>query len=247
MRNDQNSSTGDQLDTGTVEARVMEVERSFEGLLNSHRKGVKTAKIVAVVVPLFVLAYLSYIYVNVSAFFQPEALVDTIEGTIQGRIPFAVEKMQDFATEDVPELAGTYMAQGEAAIPGLRKQIETAALEYSAQALHNVTGEVDRHMAKIIHENNDLLKEAFDDLAQEKGGEALKEALKHEVERLLDEEFGKQSVVTALARCKRPLQDVKKKLEMLKDTPVDKLTEEQALERRLIVLSKALLQEIGRP
>jgi len=246
MSNDQNNYTGDQLDTGTFEARVTDVEASFEGLLTAHRRGVKTSKIVAIAVPLFVLAYLSYIYVNVSAFLEPESLVDTIEGTIQGNIPVAVEGMQTFATEELPELAGAYLTQGQAAIPDLRQQVETAALEYTAQALHNVAGDVDRHMTQLVHKNKDVIKEALGDLAKEEGGEALKDALKHEIERLLEEEFGKQSVVTALARCKRPLQDVKTKLETLRDTPADKLTDEQALERRLIVLSKALLREIER-
>jgi DNA-binding transcriptional regulator GbsR (MarR family) len=158
-------------------------------------------------------------------------------------MPDAVTRVERFVTDDVPQLAESYLVEAEKSIGDLRKEAEKAILDYSQQTLTGLSGEAKRHMAQIINRNKDMLKDALEELSEDKGGEIFKNALKLEINKLLEKEIGRAQVVAALGKYKRPLMDVQKKLDMLKNTPFEKLNEEQQLERRLIVLGRALLLE----
>ena len=63
-------------DSEKLQGQVAELESSISSLVESHQKGTKIAGIIAVVAPLVVIGYFSFIWWNVKQYTEPQSLVD---------------------------------------------------------------------------------------------------------------------------------------------------------------------------
>lgn len=212
-----------------LDAHVKEMESSLFEMVVTHRKSVKVARFISILVPLFVLLYLSFIYSFLKDFVQPTSLVETVEYQIAQTTPAVLRLIE----EKTPVLAEEGLVLLIENIPDLRLQAEEAVLKFSDEHLNQM-------FEKVYLEVRGFVRDHKPTLARLKGDEGAVEHLKEQIQVEFNDIIVKQGMKTVFGQSKRMLQELHKKLIALRCAR-GPLTEEQELEKRVVVLCKILL------
>ena len=224
-------------DSEKLQGQVAELESSVSSLLESHQKGTKTAGIIAVVAPLFVLLYFSWIYSKVKEFTKPQTIVDMGMAQVELQIPKVVELGEGYIKGVTPQLADQGIDMLVDAMPAIRTQIEHEMLEFFESQLQQTTKPLIVSLEREIIENKPELNDAIRETTNESDYKIFKNKVKILVKKGIVDDFLKNE----LGSMKRLLDETHKKLVTLGNKDKKQLTDEEKLERELIVLVKQLL------
>tara|TARA_B100000949_G_scaffold195977_1_gene181397 strand:+ start:889 stop:1611 length:723 start_codon:yes stop_codon:yes gene_type:complete len=224
-------------DSEKLQGQVAELDSSVSSLLESHRKGTKTAGIIAVVAPLFVLLYFSWIYSKVKEFTKPQTIVDMGMAQVELQIPKVVELGEGYVKGVAPELADQGLGMLVNAIPAIRTQIEHEMLEFFEDQLQQTTKPLIVSLEREITENKPELDDAIRETTNESDYKIFKNKVKILVKKGIIDDFLKNE----LGSMRRLLDETHKKLVTLGNKDKKQLSDEEKLERKLIVLVKQLL------
>lgn len=232
----------DKMDWTKVERQISELESGINQILENTRKSVKVAGIVTVAVPLVLLLYFLFIFNQIEKNLQPETLIEMGAQMVESNVPTAIEKVKNWATEGIPGILDEYLKQGPAVIQQVRGDAEEAILKLSEETLKNISGQASAQLADMIRTNKPEFEGVIDELTSKEGTEIFKLKLKVTLDEALKDELEKAAFMQELGRWERLMKDAHKRLESLAEShKAGKLTDVQQLERRLIVLFKALM------
>lgn len=215
-----------------LDGRMREAESALATMVDSHRRSVKVASLISILVPIFVLIYLSVLYFFVRDFVKPDNLVWFAESQIQQNAPVAFRLLE----ENAPVVTEEILVQAARRLPELRQAAEDKIVEFSDNYMGQISEDVNTEVARMVRDNKDILNETMKMLTSANEAGVLKHQIKLEVNALIDRE----KLAVQFAHTKRLLIDVHRKLCRLCDTRKP-LSEEQQLERRMVVLAKVLL------
>ncbi|MDP6359993.1 MAG: hypothetical protein QF473_33065 [Planctomycetota bacterium] len=234
----------DAMDLSKVESSIAELESNISQILVNARKAVKVTGIVAVVVPLVLLLYFLFIFNQIEKNLQPETLIEMGAQMVEGQVPVAIDQVKNWAAEGIPDLIDEYVDQGPAVLEKVRAETEDVILKLSGETLKNVSGQASTQLEDILRKNKPEFEQVIEELTSDEGTQIFKLKLKITVEEVLKDEMEKAAFDAELRRGGRLMKDAHKRLKALAEAhKAGKLTELQQLERRLIVLCKALLLE----
>ncbi|MDP6118855.1 MAG: hypothetical protein QGF00_13610 [Planctomycetota bacterium] len=234
----------DAMDLSKIEGSIAELESNISLILVNARKAVKVTGIVAVVVPLVLLLYFLFIFNQIEKNLQPETLIEMGAQMVEGQVPVAIDQVKNWAAEGIPDLIDEYVEQGPAVLEKVRAETEDVILKLSGETLKNVSGQASTQLENILRQNKPEFEQVIEELTSEEGTQIFKLKLKITVEEVLKDEMEKAAFTGELRRGGRLMKDAHKRLKALAEAhKAGKLTDLQKLERRLIVLCKALLLE----
>jgi len=161
---------------------------------------------------------------------------------VESKVPIAIDQVKNWATERVPTIVDEYVQQGPAVIEKVRGEAEEAILNLAEETLKNMAGQASAQLDNMLRTNKPEFEKVIEDLTSKEGTEIFKLKLKISLENVLKDELEKAAFTANLRRIARIMKEAHKRLEALaKSHEAGKLTDVEKLERRLIVLCKALM------
>ncbi|MFO1005869.1 MAG: hypothetical protein U0929_07920 [Planctomycetaceae bacterium] len=184
---------------------------------------------------LLVLAgYFAYGYREIKHLLEPETLVPYGAQILQERLPDARHAIVQQVSTAAPQWAEQVSQRLRDELPHIREKLQDYFLKQSEEMLKQVTTISEEHLRKALQENKDVLDTHIRELAQNEqlsdaAAEALVTALEGELKQDLKEqsETVLQSVQSLDARVQRLAQG-------------QNLDEEEAIERRILMLARRL-------
>lgn len=192
---------------------------------------------IGLVAMLLIGGYFFYGYRQISSQLEPRILVDTAAGLIAERKADVRKALRDQITQSAPGWAQNLNKQALSMIPDARKKLEATVLEQMTSNLDEAKVLSEEQFKVFLKQNRALIEKSLKDLSKDP---KLADAAIRDLEQALDETF--QTEMRAQTKeLLHGLASINARLKRIKDN-VD-LTEEERLERQLIVLVRRLQVE----
>ena len=170
-------------------------------------------------------------------FTKPQTIVDMGMAQVELQIPKVVELGEGYIKGVTPQLADQGIDMLVDAMPAIRTQIEHEMLEFFESQLQQTTKPLIVSLEREIIENKPELNDAIRETTNESDYKIFKNKVKILIKKGIVDDFLKNE----LGSIKRLLDETHKKLVALGNKDKKQLTDEEKLERELIVLVKQLL------
>jgi hypothetical protein len=239
-----------QENIGTVSKDLSELRQELVAYEAATKKSSMYWKFGGAILLIFVFSYLTYAYVQVKNFLQPESIAATIDGLVIDKAPVMVKEGANSLIAMAPDVIETGKAKALEYIPLARIELEgtfeslvkDALAEYSAVVNTALTDALkDPANKAIILQVNKSPKAAADLIA--KAGKRFTD----ELDKILRKETG-ESLNKKLSESQRMLAEIRDKLRRLQKG--ENLSAEERLERhflQLVLADTVLAPDAGAP
>lgn len=184
---------------------------------------------------LIVLAgYFAYGYREIKHLVEPETLVPFGAQILQERLPDARHALVQQVSNSAPQWAEQVSQRLRDELPHIREKLQDYFLKQSEDMLKQVTTISEDHLRKALQENKDILDTHIRELAQnEQLSDAAAEALVTALEGELKQDLKEQSETVLLS-----VESLDARVQRLAQG--HNLDEEEAIERRILMLARRL-------
>ena len=184
---------------------------------------------------LLVLAgYFAYGYREIKSLVEPDTLVPYGAQILQERLPDARHAIVQQVSSAAPQWAEQVSQRLRDELPHIREKMQDYFLKQSEDMLKQVTTISEEHLRKALHENKDVLDTHIRELAQnEQLSDAAAQALVTALEGELKQDLKEQSETVL-----QSVQSLDARVQRL--AVGQNLDEEEAIERRILMLARRL-------
>jgi hypothetical protein len=212
--------------------RTEAVYRELRSLRRRFRVGAWITLIVGGLLLLLVATYFYIGYREISSFRDPELIVSLVGDMVDQQIPALRQTAEDQVKANAPVWAEQASQQVLAAIPPLRQQVETLALQKSDELINKINTVGEEQFRRVLDQNRATVQNAIDQLKRdEEISEGIVIALQEAVEREFQIDADNQAAALVAV-----VSDMNANMEKL--VAGEDLTRQQKAERRALMLAK---------
>jgi hypothetical protein len=214
--------------------RTEAVYRELRSMRRRFRLSAWITLIVGGLLLLLVVFYFTYGYHEIARLRDPDLIVSLIGQTVDTQIPTLRQNLEAQVKQNASTWAEQASEHALAAIPDVRKQIESLALQQSDAVIAKIDMVGEDKFRKILNDNRAAVQKTIDQLKS--GGTAsedlvltLQDAIEQELQ--IDSENQAEALLTFVS-------DLNASMEKLQTA--EKLSREQRAERRALILARTL-------
>lgn len=236
MTDSKSQPTGGSGGTAALEARIERIRQSLAAQQARIARGsMLTASIGAILCVL--MAFYFYVgYSKIKEAITPKSIVETAESLVIDNLPAAVKALEEQINERADEWAADISTRIQGNIPDVRAKAEDFIVKKADEGLDQLHVLTEEQFRTFLGENKNMMSEGFVSLQKPDQAEEFVQNLHDAVAKQMSNDIRDQSeemLHTAI--------DLNAKLEKLKSG--QKLNEEQALEREILMIAKRLQRE----
>jgi hypothetical protein len=227
--------------SSTLEERLDRMQREIAGHQRRLVSRTRFTGFLAAIVLVALACYFYYGYKMVGELTEPKTLVAQAEQMISTNLPEVRKSLQDEIIRSAPEWAARLSEEVQNSLPDARKQLEDFIVARMDEILESTATMTEEQFRGFLKDNHDLLERGFADLS---ASPQMAEQTVNEITTALDKQLAGRMQADASQLFDTLLEMNKKisKLHLNKN-----LNQEQALERRILMLTRRLQLETVEP
>jgi hypothetical protein len=221
--------------------RLNRLERQIAALHTQLSRRSRITGCVALVLLIVLAGYFYFGYKNFDEVTRPEMVVQVAETFVDTNLPELRKSLQAEIIRSAPGWAEQLSLELQASMPQARAQLEDYIIDQMDTVLHETNALSQEQFRSFLRENRPALERGFKDLAQ--SPTMAEETMKQVIDGL-DKQLSPQMQLES-SDLFETVSMMKKKLDRLKSA--QNLTNEQQLERRVLMVTRRLQLETVEP
>lgn len=230
--------------------KLDELKRDLTAQITAYQRSGKITLITTCILLPVMVAYLSWICINVREIIRPEAIAELARGRAQAEIPRLAADLSASLKAQAPEAAREVWQRCIDKLPDLRESTEALVDEALEQIMEGAEEEIDRIMSELVATGTrDMYVQVIDTLSNEEAARRvahdLIQGLLDDLGKALHKEMG-LGLDRVLEVSLATLQPIYVRLDSLRSKQEHELTEAEDLQKEFVMVVMEALRKFSR-